>query len=692
VTVPIVWCSDGISITERQLRSTRAKYRETRACNGTSTHSPESCKRLSTAASTRAYYLLASLLAISCGAPEKVFAQRAGDNAVTDAEDAFGTQVDQQSIGLYSPDDARGFSPQLAGNLRLDGLYVAQVHTFINPCLIRETNMRVGFSADPFNFPAPTGVVDMALRTPGGKQVMSVLATHGSLDGETATFEAQVPLTDSRLAVDVCAAYHHNNDIDYSDRAHGFVRSVVAQWRPSETIEVVPFAAVADGGEQNLFPLVYGDGVSRPPAFDLNDLATSDQTTYGWRHIDAGLVAHAAYGDKWSLAAGVFRSEEHDPSNSNPLYFLEPSAIVDIVLDQSPRLRSGAWSGEIRGVHEYRSGSYSQKLALAVRGRTTKIQFGGDEILDLGSASIFQRTLIPAYGGPFGLPSYDNVNQHDFGITYEMKRQDVGSVTLGVLRDQYERSVEQPDSDVASQSKSRWLVTARVVAEFNPSTMLYISEVQGVEDSPLAPASAVNRGELPTASRTRQVDFGLRLGSSRTWQSIVGGFEIRKPYFNLDELGFYRALGDLRHRGIEASTSFSSRGVTLVAGGVYLLARDERGTTTERTVEVPLGPVPGTLNVNLDVAPKSWNGWGASVQWKWLSARDVTSDGTSRLPPLSTLNIGGRYYHRSASHPWSVRLDAFNIGDRRGLHVSNVGQLLPEQPRRIVLTVALDCF
>src|SRR3954467_14638295 len=52
------------------------------------------------------------------------WAQRAGENAVTSAADAFGTSVGNEQIGLYSPDEVRGFSPGAAGNIRIDGLYL----------------------------------------------------------------------------------------------------------------------------------------------------------------------------------------------------------------------------------------------------------------------------------------------------------------------------------------------------------------------------------------------------------------------------------------------------------------------------------------------------------------------------------------------------------------------------------------
>ncbi|MBS0419991.1 MAG: hypothetical protein JSR66_19930 [Proteobacteria bacterium] len=622
--------------------------------------------------------------------PAWASAQRAADNAITEAQDAFGTQVDQQSIGLYSPGDARGFNPQLAGNLRLDGLYIAQVDPFINSCLIRETTMHVGFGADPFIFPAPTGVVDMTLRTPGQKKIVSALATSGDIEGETATLEAQLPAAHGTLAVDLCAAYFHNNDYDYSTRAHGLARSAVGRWKPSDSVEVTPFMAVADGGEQNLYPLVYTDSNSRPPEFGFHDLSTSDRTNYGWRHINTGLVARAVHADQWALTGGIFRSDERDPSNSSPLYFLGPNAKVAVVLDQAPGLHSQAWSGEIRAVRQFHGSVFSHRVALSIRARSTHVQFGGDRVLDLGPASLFAAVPIPNPVNAFDPVSHDRVRQEDWGVAYEIKRPGRAALTLGLLRDNYHRTVEQVNLASPATLKSRWLVTARTTIDLSSSMLLYASEVQGVEDSPLAPASAVNKGELLAASGTRQTDLGVRLMPAKSWQWLVGAFEIRKPYYNLNESGLYGAIGELTHRGIESSASYANQGITVVAGAVLLQPRDARTTERGTVSEVPLGPVPTTLNVNVDAAPERWHGWGASVQWKWLSARNVTSGGTSRLPPLNTLNVGARYYSGNTSFPWSIRLDIYNVGDSRGLHVSNVAQLQPEQPRRAVVTFAVD--
>jgi iron complex outermembrane recepter protein len=53
--------------------------------------------------------------------------QRAAENAVRQANDAFGTSIGREAIGLYDSDSVRGFSPTAAGNVRIDGLYFDQV-------------------------------------------------------------------------------------------------------------------------------------------------------------------------------------------------------------------------------------------------------------------------------------------------------------------------------------------------------------------------------------------------------------------------------------------------------------------------------------------------------------------------------------------------------------------------------------
>src|SRR6267143_2017100 len=117
--------------------------------------------------------------------PGPAFGQRADENAVTAAQDAFGTSIGFQNVGLYSANDARGFSPQQAGNLRIEGLYFDQQTWVTGDCMVRETTMRVGIAAQSYSFPAPTGIADLSLRTPGDKALVSAILTRGPFNSAT---------------------------------------------------------------------------------------------------------------------------------------------------------------------------------------------------------------------------------------------------------------------------------------------------------------------------------------------------------------------------------------------------------------------------------------------------------------------------------------------------------------------------
>jgi hypothetical protein len=58
--------------------------------------------------------------------PTAVYAQHASDDPLATANDVFGLTLGLESIGLYGPGLVRGFNPQTAGNVRIDGLYFDQ--------------------------------------------------------------------------------------------------------------------------------------------------------------------------------------------------------------------------------------------------------------------------------------------------------------------------------------------------------------------------------------------------------------------------------------------------------------------------------------------------------------------------------------------------------------------------------------
>src|SRR5258707_6618851 len=94
-----------------------------------------------------------SIAAVGMGSAVPAAAQsRSSDNAVTQAEDAFGFSVGRETLGIYSAGYARGFSPTSAGNVCINGLYIDPGNAFsFSPCLPRtllgSSSVTVGLSA-----------------------------------------------------------------------------------------------------------------------------------------------------------------------------------------------------------------------------------------------------------------------------------------------------------------------------------------------------------------------------------------------------------------------------------------------------------------------------------------------------------------------------------------------------------------
>ena len=630
--------------------------------------------------------ILAGCLA---GAP--VRAQRADQNAVTAAQDAFGTSAGNQTIGLYSMTDARGFNPQQAGNLRIEGLYFDQPSQYVNQCLAPGTTMRIGIAAQSYSFPSPTGIADLKLNSPAATAGASAVLTRGPYQEAGVLIEGQTPLS-GRLAVSGCADIGKGFLADFARHSDNVGLATVFRWRPTDHTEIVPFWSYAIGGAHAILPTVYTDGALPPPLFDIRRLASQDLTSQGWRTTTVGAILRERFTAEWTLTAGIFRSIEQDPRSFTEEYLsVLPDRSADHVLDVVPAVSATSTSGELRLSRRFGGGVHERKLELAVRGRRVNRDFGGDALVDYGTISLEDGPPPAQTAFATSATSLDETRQTDVGIVFEERWKGVGSVAVGFLRSNYRRTILDPGAAPSSGTASPWLSNFRVTLEPTKSLTFYGSLVQGLEDSALAPTIATNRGEPPPATRTRQVDAGLRYAPAEKVSVILGAFDIEKVYFNLDAANLYTALGTIRHRGLESSLNYADGGLTVVAGGVLLRQHvDRRLPEPGATGFASLGPVPLVLDLNLDYAPSRLHPWAGSIQWTRLSERVATADDRYWLPPLAMLSLGLRYESKLRRHPLTVRFDAANVTDARGLHLTQVGQVIPELGRRFALTIAID--
>ena len=637
--------------------------------------------------------LLAALL------PQAALAQRVEDNAVTSADDAFGTSVGTQAIGLYDAEGVRGFSPKDAGNLRIDGLYFDQQTFEANRCLVSGQSVRVGLAAQVFDFPAPTGIADYFLRRASPDSLGSVVVTRGPFDGSTFEIDGHYGPAGQPLSADVCWHRSLNMDFDFSKDMEGDDYALILRGQLPSGFELTTFAALSEGKEHNELPFVYTEGLLGVPSFRHMRLPTQDWTRWRWDDRTYGATLASTGNGAWSVAAGLFRSEVHNPPNYNDLFLdVAPDATALHQFDVLPPLRVGSTSGELRVT--FRSGGAVRRdqWSFTLRGRDSERNFGGDSVTDVCGplagcrTSIFDFTPIPQPPVVFTAGSEDRVRQYGFGLEYGSLWPGRGSLGIGAQQVNYRRSINAPGAPTAVDRSDPLLPTFRFTLDASSRLLLYGSYTRGLEDSALAPASAVNRGESPPATTTWQIDGGLRYAPREGAQFLLGAFEVHKAYFNLDAGDVYSQLGQIRHRGLEASATLNDgRGLVAVLGGVWLQARlldtppdiAAQGTT-------PLGTVPLQLNADLDYAPPRLKPWAFACGWQFTSSRPATTNGTPQLPAYSVLSFAVRYEFSLFGHPALARFDADDVGDSNAMLVDDSGTVSSEHGRSFMLTLTAD--
>ena len=505
------------------------------------------------------------------GLPHAAHAQRAEENAVASAEDAFGTTVGHETIGLYDDGNVRGFSPSSAGNVRMEGLYF-DIQGGLSSRILDGQVIHVGPSTQGYLFPAPTGIVDLSLRTVGAKPVVSTIVSTDSFGSASLEVDAQIPIDGKRfgVAAGFGVARDHFSDGGGNKR---LTFGAIPRWHPSSNIEITGYYHRAQSYDNTAGPIYIPSGAFLPPRPQRGRYTgPSFEKSDAWSQA-YGVLGKARLGE-WTLRAGLFRSEFHLTGDfANLIVVNSPTDIGAATTDRQvfafPANSSSSYSGEVRLSRLFKEGPRRHLLSGTLRSRIVDSDFGGGAFAKLGSAPLNGQFEVPRPNLAFTDLTRDATRQFTGGLSYSLAWKGFGEMTLGVQRTHYVKTV----AGVRGSSVAT-LPYASATVPLSGQLSLYGSYVRGLEDAGTAPNFATNANMVLSANRTRQFDFGVRFAPAKGTVLIVGYFDIAKPYIALDRANFYGQLGAESHRGIEVSlASQLTPDLRIVTGGVFLRAR-----------------------------------------------------------------------------------------------------------------------
>ena len=353
-------------------------------------HSLSHPTRLCVRSSTRGWLFRIAISLMALSPLTAVYAQHASDDPLATANDAFGLTLGLESIGLYGPGVVRGFNPQSAGNVRIDGLYFDQQGALSNR-VVEGSTIRIGVSEIGYAFPAPTGIVDYDLRHPGnGTPSATVVASAGpyqaqglSVDGNLPLISSAPPTTDRREPSD----QHPDAGrvLQSGLHIHGRERWRNPQWKPNDWLTVRGIFDWTQTTHAKTLPFVFTAGDYLPP--------DTPRGYYGQNWAEGrslsenyGGIVTARLTTHWSLAAGVFRSIADAPVSFEDLYLNTlPNGSAEQFIVGNPDQRTSSTSGEARLTGRFGTGSWRHDVVFLARGRDTLALYGGSDVVDVGS-------------------------------------------------------------------------------------------------------------------------------------------------------------------------------------------------------------------------------------------------------------------------------------------------------------------
>lgn len=633
--------------------------------------------------------LSVAAMGLLCSMP--ALAQRTDDNAVTQAEDAFGTSVGDESIGIYNDYDVRGFSPVDAGNVRIEGLYF-DMQDGLNGRVSGGSTVRVGLSAQSYAFPAPTGIADLTLRKPGAKRIISVGAGLGPWNGGFADFDVQLPINGDKLGIAAGAGVGRDGYTP-QDSSVAVSMGVVGRWAPSPGIEIMPFWSRDNSTDSEARPLIFTAGDFLPKRFERNRFYGQHWADFTGASANYGVLARAQPAG-FEVRLGVFRSIFNtDQSAADLLFDTAADGTVGrriVVISRGDR--SASTSGELRVSRHFDEGVRRHTLVASVRGRAQDRRYGGAAVIDLGASRTDREDFRPEPNFTFGAKTKDQVRQTTFGLAYQGRWKGVGEFGLGIQKSDYSKRVTDPTPGVIipETKDAPWLFSATAAVYATPKLAFYGGYTRGLEESPVAPSEAVNLNEAPPAIRTRQADAGVRWSVGKV-TAVVGVFDVEKPYFNLDPALRFRKLGVVRNRGVEISVAGQILpGLNVVAGNVLIDARVsgeevDNGTIASRPVGSFRRHTIVSLDYRLPNSPLSFDAFAEGI-----SRPVANSQNTLHIPARAILNLGTRYRFKLGEADALIRFQVANITNTFGWSNGSSGFFVPNGSRRFSLSIGAD--
>ena len=610
----------------------------------------------------------------------------AQDSAVNSAADAFGERVGTEQSGLYSETQVRGFDLNDSGAYRIDDAYFSRAAALNDPVLAG-VGVRVGVNAVRLAYPAPSGVVNYRLRQAGPVNELRLGA--GLRDFGTQVIQGDGSFREGDFSFAGGFVWRPLWRLAQGYEGHGLDVGGVGAWQITPDQRLRAFASTFHRGYDGDYAVIPSESAVPPNLKRLHQYSPS----WAWTEATSsnfGVLYDGRIGG-FAVDVAAFHSIFDIDRTDFTLISADAAGHASATTFRNPDRTKRADSAEARVSRQFEAGSITHLATASLRGGRTVVDLTSTVAIPLSDFDL-QDDEAPSgteltWSGTRGT---DTVEQVTASAGYGLAWRDRVQLRSAIHRTRYAKNVLSIAGVHTEGITETTLYNASLIFNFTDRTAVFGSWVTGLEEAGVAPTSSINRDEVLPPVEAEQFELGVRQALTPELTFIGALFDVAKPTNGMRADRTFGLVGEVRHRGIEASIAGKLGEKTRVVLGAVAFQPEVTGPLVDAGVVGSRAAGISHVIVNANVERQIWNGWSLDASVSYAGERWADTANTFKTPAVTTVNLGARNRFVLAGRPAEFRVLASNLTGVAGYSATPTGLLSPIPPRtvRAMLSVA----
>jgi iron complex outermembrane receptor protein len=609
----------------------------------------------------------------------------AQDSAVKSAADAFGERVGTEQSGLYSETQVRGFDLNDSGAYRIDDAYFSRAAALNDPVLAG-VGVRVGVNAVRLAYPAPSGVVNYRLRQAGPMNELRLGA--GFRDFGTRVVQGDGSFRDGDFSLTGGFVWRPLLRLSGGSEGRALDVGGVGAWAIAPNQRLRAFGSQYHRRYDGDYAVVPSEAAVPPSLEKLRQYSPS------WAESEAvssnyGVLYDARLGD-FTVDLAAFHSIFDIEGTDYTLISADAAGRASASTFRNPDRAKRSDSAEMRVGRQFEAADLSHLATVSLRGGRTTVDLTSNLAIPLGAFDL--RDDDPPDGLELawtGTRGKDTVEQVTASAGYGFAWSERVQLRFAIHRTRYDKDVLSIAGVRTERISETTLYNLSAVVTLTDRTAVFGSWVTGLEESGVAPTSAINRDEVLPPVEADQFELGVRHAITPSLTFIAAAFDVSKPTngFRVDRS--FGPVGEVRHRGVEGSIAGQLNTKTSVVLGAVAFEPKVSGPLVEAGVVGSRAAGISQLVVTANLERRLGDSWSVDAGLSHSGERWADTRNTFKTPAVTSLSLGARSRFVLAGRPAEVRVLASNVTGAEGYAAAPSGILVPITPRtvRAMLTV-----